>query len=48
MDEIVKVVALSDRGIATSGSYIRGQHIYDPLAPQGQTSTQAGKGGPAR
>jgi len=30
MDEIVKVVLLSDRGIATSGTYIRGQHIYDP------------------
>ncbi|MGH7245686.1 MAG: FAD:protein FMN transferase [Candidatus Levyibacteriota bacterium] len=29
--EIVKVVYLSDRGIATSGNYIRGQHIYDPI-----------------
>jgi FAD:protein FMN transferase len=28
--ENVKVLALSDRGIATSGTAIRGQHIYDP------------------
>jgi thiamine biosynthesis lipoprotein len=28
--EIVKVLALSDQGIATSGTAIRGQHIYDP------------------
>ena len=34
MGEIVKVVALSDRGIATSGIYIRGQHIYNPYDPQ--------------
>jgi thiamine biosynthesis lipoprotein len=31
-DEIVKVVGVRDRGIATSGTAIRGQHIYDPLA----------------
>lgn len=29
-DEIVKVVSLSSRGIATSGTYIRGSHIYNP------------------
>ncbi len=29
--EIVKVVYLKDQGIATSGTYIRGQHIYDPF-----------------
>lgn len=29
-DEIVKVVYLKDGGIATSGIYIRGQHIYNP------------------
>lgn len=28
--ENVKVVELTDRGIATSGTYIRGQHIYNP------------------
>jgi thiamine biosynthesis lipoprotein len=27
---IVKVIAVSDRGVATSGTYIRGQHIYNP------------------
>jgi thiamine biosynthesis lipoprotein len=30
MQEIVKVLALSNVGIATSGTYIRGQHIYNP------------------
>ena len=29
-EEIVKVVYLNDEGVATSGTYIRGQHIYDP------------------
>ena len=29
--EIVKKVALTDMGMATSGTYIRGQHIYNPL-----------------
>jgi thiamine biosynthesis lipoprotein len=28
--EIVKVVSLQDCGMATSGTYVRGQHIYDP------------------
>ncbi len=27
---IIKVLHLSDRGIATSGTYIRGDHIYNP------------------
>jgi FAD:protein FMN transferase len=27
------VLALSDCGVATSGTAIRGQHIYDPLQP---------------
>ncbi len=31
--EIIKAVAPRGRGIATSGSYVRGQHIYDPHAP---------------
>lgn len=30
VDDIVKVVALSNGGIATSGTYVRGQHIYNP------------------
>lgn len=29
-DEIVKVIYPKDRGIATSGTYLRGQHIYNP------------------
>jgi len=29
-EQIVKVLGISDRGLATSGTYIRGQHIYDP------------------
>lgn len=28
--EIIKVVFLGDRGVATSGTYVRGQHIYNP------------------
>jgi len=29
-DSIIKTVALTNMGIATSGTYIRGQHIYNP------------------
>lgn len=29
-NQIVKVIYLKDKGIATSGTYIRGQHIYNP------------------
>ena len=32
--EIIKAVILSGRGIATSGTYVRGQHIYDPFQPK--------------
>jgi thiamine biosynthesis lipoprotein len=32
--EVVKVLRLSDMGIATSGTYVRGQHIYNPLATE--------------
>lgn len=28
--EIVKVLAVTDQGVATSGTYVRGQHIYNP------------------
>ena len=28
--EIVKVLSVTNCGVATSGTYIRGQHIYDP------------------
>ena len=30
LEEIIKVVKLKDRGIATSGTYIRGSHIINP------------------
>lgn len=30
IDEVVKVIATSSKGIATSGTYIRGEHIYNP------------------
>ncbi len=32
LGETVKILQVSDRGVATSGTYIRGQHIYDPVA----------------
>ncbi len=32
-EEYVKVLALFDKGIATSGTAIRGQHIYNPHRP---------------
>ena len=32
-DEYVKVLAVEDRGVATSGTAARGQHIYDPHRP---------------
>lgn len=31
IDEIIKTIMVSDQGVATSGTYIRGQHIYNPL-----------------
>lgn len=31
--EIVKVLALTDCGVATSGTAVRGQHIYNPHKP---------------
>lgn len=34
INEIVKVVYPRGKGIATSGSYIRGDHIYNPHTPE--------------
>lgn len=34
--QIVKVLKLSDCGIATSGTYERGQHIYDPITKKAE------------
>ena len=31
VNEIIKRIKISNKGIATSGTYIRGQHIYNPL-----------------
>lgn len=33
LSQIVKVIAISDCGVATSGSYVRGQHVINPYAP---------------
>ncbi len=33
-DEIIKVLHVKNKGVATSGTYIRGQHIYNPHLPQ--------------
>jgi thiamine biosynthesis lipoprotein len=33
MDQVVKTVHLTTEGVATSGTYIRGQHIYNPHEP---------------
>ena len=32
--QVVKTVGLKGQGIATSGTYVRGQHIYNPHAPE--------------
>ncbi len=32
-NEIVKVLSVTDCGVATSGSYVRGNHIYNPRDP---------------
>ena len=32
--DIIKVIGLKGRGMATSGNYVRGQHIYNPHAPE--------------
>jgi thiamine biosynthesis lipoprotein len=34
--QIVKVLSLSNCGIATSGTYERGQHIYDPIGKKAE------------
>ncbi len=32
-EQIVKALSLTNKGVATSGTYARGQHIYNPLDP---------------
>ncbi|MEI9413455.1 FAD:protein FMN transferase [Mesorhizobium sp. Cs1321R2N1] len=33
--EVIKIIWPRGRGVATSGTYVRGQHIYDPHGPGG-------------
>jgi FAD:protein FMN transferase len=37
-NEIIKVLQLADAGIATSGAYVRGAHIYNPHEPSTELS----------
>ncbi|MEO6761151.1 MAG: FAD:protein FMN transferase [Candidatus Saccharimonadales bacterium] len=30
INEVIKILAISGQGVATSGTYVRGQHIYNP------------------
>ncbi len=32
--QIIKALRVASQGVATSGTYIRGQHIYNPLNPE--------------
>ncbi|HEY4503480.1 MAG TPA: FAD:protein FMN transferase [Candidatus Paceibacterota bacterium] len=41
--QIVKVLSIEDKGIATSGTYVRGQHIYDPSSRAELTTGQVPK-----
>lgn len=34
IDEIIKILKITSEGVATSGTYIRGQHIYNPHNPK--------------
>lgn len=36
-DEIVKTLHVTDAGVATSGTYVRGDHIYNPKAAHSDT-----------
>jgi thiamine biosynthesis lipoprotein len=38
LKEVVKVIYPHGKGVATSGSYLRGAHIYNPLAPKEELS----------
>ena len=33
-DEIIKTLHIHNHGVATSGTYVRGQHIYNPHQPE--------------
>ena len=32
INEIVKVLSITNHGVATSGTYLRGEHIYNPIS----------------
>jgi len=34
LDQVVKIIELYDGGVATSGTYLQGQHIYNPHKPK--------------
>jgi FAD:protein FMN transferase len=36
ISEVIKTLTVSSEGVATSGTYIRGQHIYNPHAAKGE------------
>jgi thiamine biosynthesis lipoprotein len=38
-DEIIKVLRIKNKGVATSGTYFRGQHIYNPHRPTAPLAT---------
>lgn len=40
-DQLVKVLAVTTEGVATSGTYLRGQHIYNPHQPDAKLETVA-------
>jgi thiamine biosynthesis lipoprotein len=33
-NDIIKVIGVRDQGVATSGTYVRGQHVYNPKTNQ--------------
>lgn len=34
LKEIIKAIRVKDEGVATSGTYLRGQHVYNPYFPK--------------
>ena len=39
IDEIIKVIKVKNKGVATSGTYIRGDHIYNPNSNNKEVNT---------
>ena len=40
VSQIIKVLEIGDSGVATSGTYFRGHHIYDPQNPAGRIAAE--------